>query len=353
MAGGKRLSRTFVKRTLVGEKGITYKYLGLRIFAHSWGPQNVSSVFSQVYQLNQQMIERTKVATKSCANEKKSCEYNLTLINYMEPVSKRDLGLKSDPTYGMGLVSVSWHADSSLMDYSTIGVYHCIPEKKKHCDWKIALRISPDVENADKVLPVVVPTKDGDAYYLAGDFNHYHQHMVLAGTSARISSTHRVAVEEKDTFEYIYNKVKTACKLSSSTADHVRQKCLALVEVESEWICQYWVQGNGHDELHIDWQKPIRLLEKFWLVLEKQINQVYELCILGRVSDKKMKNVLLTELKVKQGMRREWDRRRKDKAYKRIEKLFRPVERPIFTDEMGIISKYAEKEIQRLQTKKT
>ena len=30
MAGGKKLSRTFVQRTLVGEPGLTYKYLGLR-----------------------------------------------------------------------------------------------------------------------------------------------------------------------------------------------------------------------------------------------------------------------------------------------------------------------------------
>eukprot|EP00953_Heterococcus_sp_UTEX-ZZ885_P013888 7922-Heterococcus_DN1.PRE.4 len=35
-AGGKRLSSTYVTRTLVGEAGITYKYLGLRIFAHPW-----------------------------------------------------------------------------------------------------------------------------------------------------------------------------------------------------------------------------------------------------------------------------------------------------------------------------
>ena len=36
MAGGKHSSRTFVKRTLVGNPGITYKYLGLRLFAHAW-----------------------------------------------------------------------------------------------------------------------------------------------------------------------------------------------------------------------------------------------------------------------------------------------------------------------------
>ena len=33
---GSRCSKTFVTRTLVGEPGITYKYLGLREFAHPW-----------------------------------------------------------------------------------------------------------------------------------------------------------------------------------------------------------------------------------------------------------------------------------------------------------------------------
>ena len=34
--GGIRLGRTFVRRILVGVPGITYKYLGLRIFAHPY-----------------------------------------------------------------------------------------------------------------------------------------------------------------------------------------------------------------------------------------------------------------------------------------------------------------------------
>jgi hypothetical protein len=35
---GTKLAPTFVRRTLVGENGITYKYLGLRMFAHPWAP---------------------------------------------------------------------------------------------------------------------------------------------------------------------------------------------------------------------------------------------------------------------------------------------------------------------------
>ena len=49
-----------------------------------------------------------------------SCAFNLTLINRMECSSaKRDL--KPEPMFDMGKCSVSWHADSCLQDFSTIG----------------------------------------------------------------------------------------------------------------------------------------------------------------------------------------------------------------------------------------
>lgn len=49
-----------------------------------------------------------------------SCAFNLTLINRMESsATKRDL--KPDPLFAMGKCSVSWHADSCLQDFSTIG----------------------------------------------------------------------------------------------------------------------------------------------------------------------------------------------------------------------------------------
>jgi len=52
-----------------------------------------------------------------------SCEYNVTLINRMEPPSKCTIKLREEPKYDMGLTSVSWHADSSLQRHSTIGMY--------------------------------------------------------------------------------------------------------------------------------------------------------------------------------------------------------------------------------------
>jgi hypothetical protein len=98
MAGGKHSSRTFVKRTLVGDPGITYKYLGLRLFAHAWsGSGFVPPVLKDIGDMNQRMIEMTK------QQGGKHSKYNLTLINYMEPSSHTKIGFKDEPQYGMYL----------------------------------------------------------------------------------------------------------------------------------------------------------------------------------------------------------------------------------------------------------
>jgi hypothetical protein len=94
MAGGKHSSRTFVKRTLVGEPGITYKYLGLRLFAHAWSGPGASPLLKDIADMNQHMTEMTK------QQGGKHSDYNLTLINYMEPSSHTKIGFKEEPQYG-------------------------------------------------------------------------------------------------------------------------------------------------------------------------------------------------------------------------------------------------------------
>lgn len=42
--------------------------------------------------------------------------------------------------------SVSWHADSCLEHYSTIGVYHYTDPETDPADWRIALRVERDAE---------------------------------------------------------------------------------------------------------------------------------------------------------------------------------------------------------------
>jgi mRNA N6-methyladenine demethylase len=376
MAGGKNLSRTFVQRTLVGEPGITYKYLGLRLFAHAWSGPDSTDLMRAIYHMNQEMIRLTKEQlrqyTPQRTNQLGSCEYNLTLINYMEPSS--EAALRDEEAYGMGKASVSWHADSSLQDYSSIGVYHTLPtQKASKWDWKIALRRNPDdhaketdsskttrtaaATNNKTVLPVVVPTKSGDAYFLLHDFNHFYQHMVLAGSQARrISSTHRVAVVATDTYEYIRARCSTAlvslkAELRSAhdrpwewNVQVILDGQAVLTEVELEWIAQYWVQGAQHDVQHVWWQAPMRALEQAWCALEKQSYKIYGKLLEAAAAvsnDEQNRNTKLSALlsglleafRARQELRTKWDDRRADKIYKRrISRPYQPVERPVFED---------------------
>ncbi len=372
MAGGKHSSRTFVKRTLVGNPGITYKYLGLRLFAHAWSGPGVTPVMKSIGEMNQQMIRMTE----NLPNHQK-CEYNLTLINYMEPTAKTKIGFKEEANYGMGKVSVSWHADSSLQSGSSIGVYHCLPtQKSSKWDWKIALRPSPEVDSPSKhAKPVVVNTKDGDAYFLLGNFNETHQHCVLAGSqSNRISSTHRVAVTEEDTYDYILKRVKIARKRfrlqmeglegsenSSLDAKVIRYCQRVLTEVETEWIAQYWLQGAQHNVMHVWWQRPMKTLEAYWRALESATYELYHHLLKDKNNSNKntdVMRVLVNEFKTRQAMRQQWDERRADKIYqRRIVEEYRPVARPIFgqgganpkDDDGGSLPKDLASSIQTLQ----
>ncbi|CAM9352102.1 unnamed protein product [Ectocarpus sp. 13 AM-2016] len=163
-----------------------------------------------------------------------SCEFNVALINRMEPSDDRP-DLKLEPTFGQDRCSVSWHADSCLEHYSSIAVYHVTdPEAKNKnanadggdanpavpADWRIALRVEPDAEGpsagklklaatenessrVDRAPAVAVALPSRSAYFLLDDFNHHHQHAVLAGQSHRWSSTHRVAKKQGHSFDYI------------------------------------------------------------------------------------------------------------------------------------------------------
>jgi mRNA N6-methyladenine demethylase len=351
MAGGKHSSRTFVKRTLVGEPGITYKYLGLRLFAHAWSGVLASPSMKAIGEMNRRMIQ----ITKQMPNPGK-CDYNLTLINYMEPTSHTSIGFKEEANYGMGKVSVSWHADSSLENESSIGVYHCFPtQRAAKWDWRIAVRPSPDSDQSSNIAPVVVNTKDGDLYFLLGDFNEKFQHCVLAGSQAnRISSTHRVAVTSEDTYDYILKRVKIARKRfrlqlegndeSSDDAPsptHIDAKIIrycqqVLTEVEMEWIAQYWLQGAEHDKMHVWWQRPVKTLEAYFGALEEYTHKLYQLCIgeLSKLIPVDVLKVLVAEFKSRQSLRQQWDERRSDKIYqRRIADVYRPVARPLFSSD--------------------
>ena len=202
-----------------------------------------------------------------------SADYNLTLVNKMDSTAtKRDL--KKESAYGMGKVSVGWHRDSGLKDFSSIAVYQMLQgTTSKSCDeWGVALRGMDGGAGGvlASVPALMVPLPSGSLYYMLDDFNHNHEHAVIAGSDGvRYSSTHRVAREGQGTWQYIRDKtdefIVTASKFdfdagvanianegSKSTAKKRKDKFISVAraqqmlmnEIEFEWLRQWYIQGR-------------------------------------------------------------------------------------------------------------
>ncbi|CAM9201039.1 unnamed protein product [Ectocarpus sp. 4 AP-2014] len=322
---GTKCAVTYVTRTLVGDPGTTYKYLGLRMFSHPWTTtakeadpdgghgSGVPSALRRVGLLNDKLKERSlrllraRGGGKGKARRERgegdefgSCEFNVALINRMEPSDDRP-DLKLEPTFGQDRCSVSWHADSCLENYSSIAVYHVTdPETKNEnanadggdanpavpANWRIALRVEPDAEGpsggklklaatvnessrVDRAPAVAVALPSRSAYFLLDDFNHHHQHAVLAGQSHRWSSTHRVAKKQGHSFDYISGRCRTVLGDGHRrTLKQWKTEQLTLAELEFEWIRQFYVQGRAHHALHSWWHGPLQVLLRFWSLLE-------------------------------------------------------------------------------------
>lgn len=385
--GGKRLSKTFVTRTVIGKPGSTYRYLGLRLFSHPWQSddddeqcsstnqqqQHVESLVSLGYsqecaaalveigRLNHALKERTRnVLNKEIAPHVElvgSADYSLTLINRMEPTSlKRDL--KHDKDYGMGKTSVSWHKDSGLMDFSSIAVYHSLretdeallAEQSTPVPWKVAVRVA---KKDTKTPPLCVPLPSGTLYYLMDEFNHQHEHTVVAGSNQlRYSSTHRVAREGRGTWQYIRDKCRSVLGNSTSLNNNdtsslsgrrkrlvkeTRAQQQLLDEIEFEWVRQWYIQGKLHARLHPYWHAPIEELEGWFVELERRTLKTIEL--LRESSSKKTKladaslasedlfDVLIEALEARQKTRAEW-----------LERLADPIFETMSDDEKPFLS---------------
>lgn len=226
---GTPCTETKVARTLIGDAGITYKYLNLRIFAHPWSEDpggaeeaegDMRSACAGLRQLNGKLAKRARrhLHRQGLGG---SAAYNVVLINRARPLSEISDDLKTDPLFNMGKVAVSWHADSSLQHESTIGVciaHHggegfatdrgsvILPEASSaqgessrarrcadsHLPWRVGLRVLRDIEGPrilgfkdpkraqshlrdDYTPPVAVDVRDGDVYFMLGNFNHHHQ----------------------------------------------------------------------------------------------------------------------------------------------------------------------------------
>lgn len=84
---GTKIAKTYVTRCVVGEPGVTYKYLGLRLFAYPWAEGEIGATDEtvEIGRLNEELIRRTEGLLSSRQTpdtpHQGSCQYTLTLIN--------------------------------------------------------------------------------------------------------------------------------------------------------------------------------------------------------------------------------------------------------------------------------
>jgi hypothetical protein len=310
---GTKCAKTYVTRCLLGASGTTYKYLGLRMFAYPWdlasdsaGKHDDNSVVVKAVEtiaaLNRSLAERSQhhlneLSAKRQARGEDPCRgragFDIALINRMENSSKSNL--KQESSLGEGKCSVSWHADSSLEHYSTIAVYHTLDQPPTADGaWSVALRVAPhsegptasrrgtDIESSivKETPPIAVSLPSGSVYYLLDDFNHHHQHEVLAEGNAgvRFSSTHRL-LRESHNVSYMLERCKTVCGNFHKKGPKIwRSEQLLLNDIESEWLRQYFIQGRKHNELMWSvWGDSIKGLLQHWSKLETRTKAVVDL----------------------------------------------------------------------------
>ncbi|KAL7501185.1 hypothetical protein ACHAWT_011046 [Skeletonema menzelii] len=385
--GKKKLTQTSVTRTLVGDPGSTYKYLGLRLFSHPWidvdadgnalhldkSTQVGSSVKRLGYssrtasaliamgRINKDLTDRStqKLRQHVSAKPVGSTDFNLTLVNKMESMSaKRDL--KKEAAYNMGKTSVGWHRDSGLKDFSSIAVYQKQKSQGSNSSKPFGVALRAMDGGAGGPLPSVpalmASLPSGSLYYMLDDFNHNHEHAVIAGDDGvRYSSTHRVAREGQGTWQYIRDKIKnlqsTATifdwsagkvddpslspkKRKQKLVSRLRMQEALLSEIEFEWLRQWFVQGQKHAKLHPYWHDPIKFLIKSFCELEQTTVQIIRLLekASGRgVTDSDSEDlcetlfdVLIESFSERNNKRQEWARRYKDPIFLDLAENERP-----------------------------
>jgi hypothetical protein len=133
-------------------------------------------------------VENVRFAKGVSNDYRGSTDFNVVLINYMQPAgsvgcdqrskkrhgrkgksgadrpslkgapavstTKRGPKLRNEPDFDLGLVSVSWHMDSSLQPWSTIAVYHQTSGGEAASDWRIALRVQKDATTPALCIPL-------------------------------------------------------------------------------------------------------------------------------------------------------------------------------------------------------
>ncbi|XP_049327373.1 alpha-ketoglutarate-dependent dioxygenase FTO [Astyanax mexicanus] len=308
--------------------------------------------------------------------------FNITLINYMDPTSMTQL--KEEPYYGMGKMAVGWHHDENLVPLSPVAVYsYSCPgetksevgkaaeekegktsnegkkedeegasrvkeeaggdegtskeeaEKEKTC-WRVGLKVAWDIHTPGLALPL----QSGDCYYMTDDLNRTHQHCVLAGDTARFSSTHRVAQCSTGTLEYIQKRCSEALENIHTDPETGTKSLRSLLpatlqhiedihnEVEFEWLRQYWFQGRRYARFCSWWSKPMEGLETDWKEMERMTQ-----LLLAVVEDENsvqenrrdMAETLLNALTDRQQHRQTW----RDRCQSSLAQTLPPEEAPV------------------------
>uniref|UniRef100_A0AAX7V3B6 Alpha-ketoglutarate-dependent dioxygenase FTO n=1 Tax=Astatotilapia calliptera TaxID=8154 RepID=A0AAX7V3B6_ASTCA len=229
-------------------------------------------------------------------------KFNVTLLNYMDPAAMSQL--KEEPYYGMGKMAVGWHHDENLITHSPVAVY----SYSCHDD------------------------KD--------DLNSTHQHCVLAGDTARFSSTHRVAECSSGTLTYIQSRCQEALSNLHTDPDTGSHRLVALLpatlqdceeihnEVEFEWLRQYWFQGQRYARFCSWWTRPMEQLEKDWKLMETMT-----MLFLAAVEEedqaeegrREMAEILLSALTDRHQQRQTW----RDRCHSSLAQTLPPEEAPV------------------------
>ncbi|KFR03961.1 Alpha-ketoglutarate-dependent dioxygenase FTO, partial [Opisthocomus hoazin] len=374
---------TPVSRILIGKPGCTYKYLNTRLFTVPWptegydikycSPQ-IHDACKALIRLNdylhveavkalqgQNLFETKEIkdttvidreenfATSlteegSVSKDQSICvpehnyaslenrtSYNLTLLNYMDPLQM--LYLKQEPYFGMGNMAVSWHHDENLVERSTVAVYSysCEDSTMQECNeqelegrdpavWHVGLKVAWDIETPG----LAIPLHQGDFYLMLGNFQGLRRDKVLSLCSMKRGSTHRVADCSRGTLEYIFGQCELALQNlqieSNSMALSLKSLETAVIkqveeihnEIEFEWLRQFWFQGKRYLKCTDWWLKPMAKLEEFWRKME-----IMTSLILSEVRKKEQMeeqrsetiNCLLLVLTERQKLRKEWTAR--------------------------------------------
>uniref|UniRef100_A0A8C4KFS0 Alpha-ketoglutarate-dependent dioxygenase FTO n=2 Tax=Dromaius novaehollandiae TaxID=8790 RepID=A0A8C4KFS0_DRONO len=351
---------TPVSRILIGNPGCTYKYLNTRLFTVPWptegyeikycSPQ-IHDACKALIKLNDYLhIEAVQALQRQNSSETKetkdtvvidreqnfdtsikekgsvlkdqsSCyvseddytslknrtSFNLTLLNYMDPLQM--LYLKQEPYFGMGNMAVSWHHDENLVARSTVAVYSyscegsAVEESNEQnlkgrdpAVWHVGLKVAWDIETPG----LAIPLHQGDCYLMLDDLNMTHQHCVLAGFLPRFSSTHRVA------------------------------------DVEFEWLRQFWFQGKRYLKCTDWWLEPMARLEEFWRKMEVMTSlALCEVRKEDQTVEQRNETIsgLLLVLTERQKLRKEWTARCQSQAAESLPEDQKPECHPFWIDD--------------------